>query len=263
MTNNIVIDATTKLLEVYLEKNNVPHDRFPAFIQEVNQSILSIVQADLPMPSTVEEATSSTAIATPPKAAAAPKAPTKAPAAPKAAKKTETVSEAVAPAPAPVVEAPAAPVAEVAAEEEPKRGRGRPRTTPDYAAMRETTTLPGLSDDPNADNYRFAVYPRTPKVAIEKSFGDDFVICLLDGRKMRVMKKHLRARYNMSEEQYRTHFGLSEDHPIAAPDFIREKSLMAKSRNFGKKASDLPEAPANEAPVVKRTRSKSSEKVAA
>jgi len=256
-SNNIaVIQATSKLLEVYLEHNQVPHDRFADFIKEVNASILSCVQADMNLPNSIEgmkhtsALTPTTEIAQ--TTASADAVQTQAPK--RRGRPPKNATAPVAAAPVAVAETTVASSEPTAPAEPVKRGRGRPRTRPDYAAIREASSVEGLSDDPDAPNYRFSMLPRTPAVPVEKSFGPDFVICLLDGRKMKVMKKHLRARYNMSEEQYRRHFNLAADHPITSPDFIEKKSLDAKSRNFGKKVVDQDEGFRNEAPVIKRSR---------
>jgi predicted transcriptional regulator len=75
---------------------------------------------------------------------------------------------------------------------------------------------------------------RTPAVPIRKSVADDYIICLEDGRKLKTLKGHLRAKYNMSPEEYRRKWGLPPDYPMVAPAYAAKRSALAKSMGLGR-----------------------------
>jgi predicted transcriptional regulator len=77
--------------------------------------------------------------------------------------------------------------------------------------------------------------PREPAVPIKRSVTDDYIICLEDGRKLRMLKRHLRTAYNMSPEQYRRKWGLPPDYPMVAPSYARTRSNYAKEAGLGKR----------------------------
>lgn len=72
-----------------------------------------------------------------------------------------------------------------------------------------------------------------PAVAIKKSVTADFIICLEDGKKFKSLKRHLRTRYGMSPEEYRTKWGLPHDYPMVAPNYAKERSSLAKRMGLG------------------------------
>ena len=74
---------------------------------------------------------------------------------------------------------------------------------------------------------------RTPAVSIKKSIGDDYLICLEDGRKFKSLKRHLRTKYNLSPEDYRTKWGLPKDYPMVAPAYAAARSALAKKMGLG------------------------------
>jgi len=78
-------------------------------------------------------------------------------------------------------------------------------------------------------DYRKAV----PAVPIEESYGDDFIICLEDGRKMKTLKRYLRTQYNMTPEEYRHKWGLPDDYPMVCPAYSRERRAIAKGMGLG------------------------------
>jgi predicted transcriptional regulator len=67
----------------------------------------------------------------------------------------------------------------------------------------------------------------TPAVPIRKSVGDDYIICLEDGRKFKSLKRHLRTAYNLTPEQYRAKWGLPHDYPMVAPAYAKTRSALA------------------------------------
>ena len=75
--------------------------------------------------------------------------------------------------------------------------------------------------------------PQSPAVSIKKSVGRDFIICLEDGRKFKSLKRHLRTKYNMSPEDYRSKWGLPKDYPMVAPAYAEARSNLAKKMGLG------------------------------
>ncbi len=74
-----------------------------------------------------------------------------------------------------------------------------------------------------------------PAVPIKKSIRPDYVICLEDGRKLKMLKRHLRTAYNMSPDEYRQKWGLASDYPMVAPNYAAKRSELAKKIGLGRK----------------------------
>ena len=68
-----------------------------------------------------------------------------------------------------------------------------------------------------------------PAVPIRRSITPDFIVCLEDGRKFRSLKRHLRTRYNLSPDEYRTRWGLPRDYPMVAPNYAAARYALARS----------------------------------
>ncbi len=87
-----------------------------------------------------------------------------------------------------------------------------------------------------------------PAVAIKKSVTAEYIICLEDGQKFKSLKRHLKAHYNMSPEEYREKWGLPHDYPMVAPSYAAARSDMAKNMGLGRRgtavAGTQPEVPA-------------------
>lgn len=79
--------------------------------------------------------------------------------------------------------------------------------------------------------------PPEPAVPIKKSVTDEFIICLEDGRSFKSLKRHLRAKYNMSPEQYRAKWGLPPEYPMVAPSYAQARSDLAKAIGLGQPRS--------------------------
>lgn len=77
--------------------------------------------------------------------------------------------------------------------------------------------------------------PLTPAVPIRKSVFPDHIVCLEDGKKMRMLKRHLQASYGLTPEQYRQKWGLPTDYPMVAPNYARHRSSLAKQNGLGRK----------------------------
>lgn len=74
-----------------------------------------------------------------------------------------------------------------------------------------------------------------PAVAIKKSISPDYLICLEDGKKLKMLKRHLKTRYNMTPEEYRERWGLPADYPMVAPRYAQQRSDLAKKIGLGTK----------------------------
>ena len=72
-----------------------------------------------------------------------------------------------------------------------------------------------------------------PAVPVKKSVADDYIICLEDGKKLKMLKRHLKSAYNMTPEQYRERWGLGPDYPMVAPNYARQRSQLAKNIGLG------------------------------
>jgi len=74
-----------------------------------------------------------------------------------------------------------------------------------------------------------------PAVPIAKSVTPEFIICLEDGKKMKMLKRHLKTAFNMTPDQYRERWGLARDYPMVAPRYAKQRSSLAKKIGLGTK----------------------------
>ncbi len=81
-----------------------------------------------------------------------------------------------------------------------------------------------------------AVPQLKPAVPIKKSIGQDFIVCLEDGKKLKMLKRYLRSRYNLSPEEYRAKWQLPADYPMVAPAYAAKRSEFAKQIGLGRSA---------------------------
>ena len=72
-----------------------------------------------------------------------------------------------------------------------------------------------------------------PAAPISRSVQDDYIICLEDGKKLKMLKRHLKTAYNMTPEEYRERWGLPADYPMVAPNYARRRSKLAKDIGLG------------------------------
>lgn len=72
-----------------------------------------------------------------------------------------------------------------------------------------------------------------PAVAIRNSIKPDFIVCLEDGKKLKMLKRHLMTRYGMTPDDYRTKWGLPADYPMVAPNYAEQRRTLAKSIGLG------------------------------
>ena len=76
--------------------------------------------------------------------------------------------------------------------------------------------------------------PLKPAVPIRKSITPEFLICLEDGKKLKMLKRHLRSTYNMTPDEYRAKWGLAPDYPMVAPNYAARRSEFAKRIGLGR-----------------------------
>jgi predicted transcriptional regulator len=74
-----------------------------------------------------------------------------------------------------------------------------------------------------------------PAVPAKKSVFADYIVCLEDGKKLKMLKRHLKTAYDMSPDQYRERWGLGADYPMVAPNYARHRSSLAKKIGLGTK----------------------------
>ena len=74
-----------------------------------------------------------------------------------------------------------------------------------------------------------------PKVSIRSSIKPDYIVCLEDGKRLKMLKRHLMTHYNMTPDQYRQKWGLAADYPMVAPNYAEQRRTLAKSIGLGTK----------------------------
>lgn len=91
-------------------------------------------------------------------------------------------------------------------------------------------TIIGLSETPKASPEK-----QEPAVSIARSVTPDYLVCLEDGAKLKMLKRYLRTRYDMTPEEYRAKWDLPADYPMVAPNYAKLRSRHAKQIGLGKK----------------------------
>ncbi len=74
-----------------------------------------------------------------------------------------------------------------------------------------------------------------PKVSIRSSIKPDYIVCLEDGKRLKMLKRHLMTHYSMTPDQYRQKWGLASDYPMVAPNYAEQRRALAKSIGLGTK----------------------------
>lgn len=102
----------------------------------------------------------------------------------------------------------------------------------DLTTMIQTvfTTLEGLSGPKEEP-----VVELKPAVSIKRSVTDEYIVCLEDGKKLKMLKRHLKTAYDMTPEDYRAKWGLASDYPMVAPAYARKRQELAKKIGLGRK----------------------------
>jgi predicted transcriptional regulator len=123
----------------------------------------------------------------------------------------------------------------------------------------KTSELPGLITDVfkalnlagQAEETQPAAKPK-PAVPVKKSVTDSFIICLEDGKKVKLLKPYLKSRYQLTPSEYRQRWGLPDDYPMVAPAYAERRSELARQIGLGRKPKQ-PE-PVTPAPVQPKRR---------
>ncbi|MDG1971610.1 MAG: MucR family transcriptional regulator [Paracoccaceae bacterium] len=102
----------------------------------------------------------------------------------------------------------------------------------DLTTMIQTvfTTLEGLSGPKEEP-----VEELKPAVSIKRSVTDEYIVCLEDGKKLKMLKRHLKTSYDLTPEEYRARWGLASDYPMVAPAYARKRQELAKEIGLGRK----------------------------
>ena len=93
------------------------------------------------------------------------------------------------------------------------------------------SSLDGAAVDGKAEQQK-------PAVPVRRSVTPDFIICLEDGKKLKMLKRHLRTTYNLTPEEYRTKWKLGPDYPMVAPNYAKQRSEFAKRIGLGRKPGE-------------------------
>ncbi len=91
------------------------------------------------------------------------------------------------------------------------------------------STLANVSHNPAVDESDQPI----PAVPIKKSITPDYIICLEDGKKLKMLKRHLKTSYDMTPEEYKERWGLPSDYPMVAPNYAKQRSKLAKKIGLG------------------------------
>ena len=87
----------------------------------------------------------------------------------------------------------------------------------------------------NLDSNGGVTKPPTPAVPIRRSITPEHIVCLEDGKKLKMLKRHLRSTYNLTPQEYRTRWNLPADYPMVAPAYAKQRSDFAKKIGLGRK----------------------------
>jgi len=90
-----------------------------------------------------------------------------------------------------------------------------------------------------------------PAVPIRKSVTPEFIVCLEDGKRMKMLKRHLKTRYDLTPDDYRKRWGLPNDYPMVAPAYAAQRSELARSIGLGRRPIEAAPAPEPE-PVAQK-----------
>ena len=91
--------------------------------------------------------------------------------------------------------------------------------------------------DPNSTTL---VTDKSPAVPIKKSIAPDYIVCLEDGKRLKMLKRYIRSRFKLTPEQYRTKWGLPRDYPMVAPNYAKKRSDLAKQSGLGRVGKPAP-----------------------
>ncbi|BBC79113.1 MucR family transcriptional regulator [Acetobacter orientalis] len=104
----------------------------------------------------------------------------------------------------------------------------------------DPATIPALIKDvyqalKTADQPQSEPEKLQPAVPVKRSVFPDYIVCLEDGKKLKMLKRHLQSAYGMTPEQYRERWGLPADYPMVAPNYAERRSTLAREIGLGRK----------------------------
>ena len=79
--------------------------------------------------------------------------------------------------------------------------------------------------------------PQKAAIPVRRSITPDYIVCLEDGKKLKMLKRHLRTVYGLSPDEYRAKWGLPTDYPMVAPNYSKQRSAFAKKIGLGRSAA--------------------------
>lgn len=94
----------------------------------------------------------------------------------------------------------------------------------------------GALNSMDADADAAAAAAPKPAVSVKRSVTPDYLICLEDGRKLKMLKRYLRTTYKMTPDEYRKRWSLPADYPMVAPNYAKRRSTLAKQIGLGRKS---------------------------
>lgn len=118
----------------------------------------------------------------------------------------------------------------------------------------EADALPGLirsiyaalaEHDAQGKKVAGASERQQPAVPIKKSVYPDYIVCLEDGKKLKMLKRHLYSNYGLTPEQYREKWGLPSDYPLVAPNYAKRRSALARNIGLGRNIGSTPDGRRN------------------
>ena len=86
----------------------------------------------------------------------------------------------------------------------------------------------------NDNIYVLKTGPLVPAVSVEDSVKDDYIVCLEDGKKLQMLKRHLKTVYNMTPQEYKDRWSLPQDYPMVAPKYAEKRSQIAFDVGLGR-----------------------------
>ncbi len=110
--------------------------------------------------------------------------------------------------------------------------RNNPVPAADIPAMIKSVhaTLGGLSAHSHGDG----AHAQKPAVSIKRSITPEYIVCLEDGKKLKMLKRYLRSNYSLTPEEYRAKWNLPADYPMVAPNYAKQRSDFAKKIGLGR-----------------------------
>ncbi len=90
-----------------------------------------------------------------------------------------------------------------------------------------------------------------PVVSIKQSVKPEYIVCLEDGKKLKMLKRHLKTAYSMTPDDYRKRWGLPQDYPMVAPNYAKKRSELAKKIGLGRKPGTKAKQPSKTKKPIK------------